>query len=109
MKNNTAEAKIFLQKAYAATPNDNALSEVKNLIKMALNKIENVESKREKREENKEKRESNNPVLQNPELMLRLIDQEISKTKANLNEIKNKKIKIQDQIDDSDDFSTVFG
>ena len=108
MKNNTANAKLFLQKAYAATPNDNSLSEVKSLIKMALNKIENVESKREKRQENKEKRESKNPVFQNPELMLQLIDQEISKTKANLNEIKNRKIK-QDQIDDSDDISTVFG
>jgi hypothetical protein len=109
MKNNTIDVKIFLQKAYASTPNDNSLSEVKSLIRMALNKIESVESKREKRQDNKEKRESKNPAFQNPELMLRLIDQEISKTKSNLNEIKNKKIKVQDKIDDSDDISTVFG
>lgn len=107
MKNNTSDAKLFLQKAYAATPNDNSLSEVKSLIKIALNKLEHVESKRERRQENKEKKESNNLVFQNPELMLKLIDQEINKTKASINEMKNKKMKVDD--DDSSDFSTVLG
>lgn len=102
MKKNTYATKLLLQKALISVPEDFALIEVKNSIKNALSKLEHVESKREKREEKREKRESNTGQLfLNPTLALKFIEQEIEKTKANLQEIKSRKTNNLDQ--DSDD------
>lgn len=56
MKNNTKIAKINLEKALRAMPNDFALFDAKQHIRIALNKINETEIKRERREELKEKR-----------------------------------------------------
>lgn len=56
MKNNTKTAKINLEKALRAMPDDFALFDAKQHMRIALNKINEIEIKREKRQILKEKR-----------------------------------------------------
>lgn len=109
MKNNTTESKLFLKKALSSLPDDYALWEVRSLMRSTLLKIEQVESKRNKRQDQKEKRESNDLKFQNPFAALKMIDSEIQKSKADLQEIINRKNNTRDDEDKDDGIQTVFG
>lgn len=110
MKNNTQEAKSLLLKALSQTPNDNALSEVRHYIQVALNKLENVEKKRQRREVVAEKREMKVANYGfDPLRMIQAIDEEIVKEKSRLNEIQRRRNLPKEEKGDEDDFSTVFG
>jgi len=67
MKNNTDEAKEFLNKAIKALPSDFVLFEVRRYINLAIQKIEHIEKRREKRatkqEERKDARALKNNLL----------------------------------------------
>lgn len=47
----TEKSLVFLRQALAALPQDNALLEARNAVRLAINRIENVEQKRVRREE----------------------------------------------------------
>ncbi len=59
MKNNTGVPKHYLQRAIQTLPQDNALTEVRALLKQALSKMEHTEKKREVREEPKPTAQAN--------------------------------------------------
>jgi hypothetical protein len=111
MKNNTQEAKSLLLKALSHTPNDNALSEVRHYIRIAMSKLEHLEKKRERREVVAEKRESKAVNYgYDPLRMIQAIDEEIFKEKNRLNEIQRRRnLPKEEEKGDEDEFSTVFG
>jgi hypothetical protein len=112
MKNNTNETKIFLQKALSQVPQDHALSEIRYHIRVALEKLENVEKKRDRREINLERREiaKNQKSVStfDPFIAIRAIDEEISKEKIRIENIKQRRSNNK-KDDDDDEFQTVFG
>lgn len=111
--NKTQETKDLLQKALMKLPRDNASTEIRYHLNVALQKIENLEKKRNKREVNIQKREFvNNQMnygLYDPFKAVQAIDDEIAKEKLRLENIKKKQIEPQKKEDDTDEFQTVFG
>ena len=109
MKNNTNTSKELLKKALINLPNDFALTEVKNLVRNALFKIEAVEKKRDKREQNiqqqntinteKWQQASFNQQLSN----LQAIDDMIKIEQEKLNKNKNRK-----KNNDDDDLQQIL-
>lgn len=97
MKNNTEEAKMFLNQSLKHLPSDYSLSEVRNYIKMAIEGINKVESKRIKRENLKQKRLEIKNIDSNydPNKILFAIEREIDK----------EKLKLQNQSDEDILFS----
>ena len=103
LKNNTEKVKIMLSQALQQVPEDFSLIEVKNFIKAALNKINEVEKKREKRHIQQQERQ--NFVSLNPRAALNALDEEIAKQQEKIKEMGRKK---QKQDEDDDDLQSLF-
>jgi len=113
MKNNTNETKVALQKALSQVPQDHSLSEVRYHIRAALGKLETVEKKRDRREVNSERRElargQGNAYAYDPFRAIQAIDEEISKEKDKIEDIQQRRRKVDDEKDDGDELQAVLG
>lgn len=100
MSNNTEHLKVFLLKTLQMVPDDFALTEVKNHLRLAVIKLEEVEKKRVKRslkaQSGKEQFISTNPT-QSLKALENAISDEKEKLK-NLSEKRNKKVDDQDEM-----------
>ena len=111
---NTNETKIALQKVLLQIPQDNALSEVRYHIRVALGKLESVEKKRDRREVNAERRElakgQGNAYAFDPFRAMQAIEEEMAKEKAKLESIQKRRTRIDNEKDDdNDELQTVYG
>lgn len=114
MKNNTEGSKALLQKALAEIGQDYALTDVRYHIRAALGKLEHVEKKRERREVHAEKRDlargQGNAYAFDPLRALEAINEEIARTKSELQDIRNRRNQPKEMKDEGDDeFSTIHG
>jgi hypothetical protein len=83
MKNNTLQAKFYLEKALSNISSDFSLIDVKQNIRTAISKINEVENKRNKREVLKNKRQ-NKKEKYAPEA-INIIDEMIEEEKSKQN------------------------
>ena len=109
MKDNTKNLKEFLQKALSSTPDDFALTEVRQHIKIALSKVDKVEKDRAKREKSSQirkeevKAKKENPFYMDPKFIISSIDEMINIEKKKIENIKNKKNNHWTREEDSDE------
>lgn len=114
LKNNTEDTKMALKKAIALIPQDNALTEVRYHLRVALDKLEHVEKKRDRREANAERRSLAVPQgvtlgAYDPLRAIQAIDEEIAKEKNKIEEIQRRRLQAKEEKGDNDEFQTVLG
>mgnify|MGYP000100175408 CR=1 FL=1 len=98
MVNKTERSKEFLLRALRELPSDNALSEVRQYLQAAINKLEHVEKKRTMRQQGQPVQQSNwqfdlesglvNPY--NPVNTIKALDAMISQEQSKLEAMQNK-------------------
>lgn len=104
MSNNIDYLKESLLKTFQLVPNDFALSEVKNLMRLAIIKLEEVEKKREKRSVNSQTKKEQF-VSMNPKQSLKALENAISDEKEKLKNLSEKRNK---KVDDQDEMQSLF-
>lgn len=110
MSKNTEKSKDFLARAIQNLPNDYALSEVRQFLKMAMARLEHVEKKRENRAMNQHERwqQDLEVGLQNPYNAKQTLDEIERMIAAEASKIKNiQERKKQAPLPDSDE-TTLF-
>ena len=85
MKNNTFQAKFYLEKALSNISSDFSLIDVKQNIRTAISKINEVENKRNKREILRNKRQDKKEKEKYAPEALNIIDKMIEEEKSKQN------------------------